>query len=536
MKKMLAAMTAVLMLTGCGTNSAPAEKTEPVTAPPSAVSESTNGNTEAESSSLVSDTILELSLFAPGGTTEISAKLGPDMPVMAELTKKTNVVFNFTTGTKDELNEKFPLMMADPSQITDIVATSITNLNKFGQEGAFIPLNDYMQDYPNIKKHITDNPAVMKEITAADGNIYCIPGLPAHMAGEVWYIRKDWLDQLNLEIPTNLEELKTVLKAFKTEDPNGNGEADEVPLWFASAKDIRKLSWAFGIDNNWFINENNEPEFGPVNPAYRDFIAYMQELYAEELMDREYLTRTGNKRDFFLHGNIGGLVHSFAGATGRYNETAPQVTQDEDFELIAIPPFKTEDGRQIERTGGLPVGSSGFGISMNNKHVEETMKLIDYLMSDEGQVLMNFGVEGLSYDMIDGYPTYREDFFTNGINMDELMATGAQVNFWPYLVDIRYEDQTTGDAYNYAKDLYENNGYIVGAFPNIQFTKEEQKVVDKYKSQMTDYVDEMSTKWISGKEPLDSFDEFVTTLKETMGLNELQTVYNEAYRRYDSIK
>ncbi len=525
MKKIIALILAVLTLfTLIGCNNTTPSQTSGTTAPTATTPDATGKNTWA------SDELLELSFFVPSGDTGVNAAMTMDMPVMKALEEATNIRFAFQTGTPAECNEKFPVMMADPSSITDIVRTSPSNGAKFGKAGAFIALEDYLPNYPNLKKLFLDNEDVRRAITDPEGHIYCLPALPAHIVGKVWYVRQDWLDKLDLEVPTTIEEAEAVLMAFKGADLNNNGEDDEIPYFAVAKEDIDAWSWSFGIDTAWYINDDNVPEFGPSNPAYKDYVEMMARFYKNGLIDQEYLTRGGNRRSYCFDNNIGGMVHSQAGACGRYNETAPETTGDPNFKLLGIAPFIGPSGKIEDRTGGAVIGGNGLCVSLNNKHVDETLKLFDYLYSDEGKILLNFGIEDVTFDWIDGYPTYKKEF-TDTEGMNELKKLGVLSNI-PKVTDIRYEEQTNFETYNTVKDLYENNGWVTGTFPTLMFTDEEQKIVNKHGQSLKDYVAENTAKWISGQQSLDNFDEYFKNLSSSFGLEELTAAYRSAYARY----
>lgn len=99
-----------------------------------------------------------------------------------------------------------------------------TDISRFYSE--FLDLAPYLDQMPNVKKFFEDRPVALK--MAQDGDkIYNIPsdrGKGYRVSATHMFINKTWLDNLGLEVPTTWDELKDVLEAFKTEDPNGNGE------------------------------------------------------------------------------------------------------------------------------------------------------------------------------------------------------------------------------------------------------------------------------------------------------------------------
>src|SRR5690606_15712265 len=108
-------------------------------------------------------------------------------------------------------------------------------VQKFGADGILIDIEELLDEYaPNINKIREEDPFYDSFIRSADGKIYQLAaftdeGFDSHIST---IINKEWLDNLNLSIPTDTEELYNVLKAFKEQDPNGNGQADEIPMSF----------------------------------------------------------------------------------------------------------------------------------------------------------------------------------------------------------------------------------------------------------------------------------------------------------------
>ena len=170
----------------------------------------------------------------------------------------------------------------------------------YGTEGVLIPLEDLIDKYaPNIKKILDENPQVRRMATAPDGHIYSIPWFEdqAHFQyRNTFLLNKTWLDKLGLEVPTTPDELIAVLKAFKEQDPNGNGEADEIPSTFrhnTTTNGYYELFGAFGLADalTGFSVEDKKVVFEPAIPEYKMAIAFLNRLYEEGLLDQESFTQ-----------------------------------------------------------------------------------------------------------------------------------------------------------------------------------------------------------------------------------------------------
>ncbi|GFZ82665.1 hypothetical protein GCM10008018_30640 [Paenibacillus marchantiophytorum] len=143
------------------------------------------------------------------------------------------------------MKAKLPVMIAS-GEYPDIVSGKIDGFNKYGQSGAFIPLNEPIAKWaPNIKKNLIDNPEAKSQTIAFDGNHYSVPMLSAMRTSEGMLVRKDWLDRLGLPMPETIDDWYTMLKAFKEKDANGNGDSnDEVPFSSVGTPDTYYLNFA----------------------------------------------------------------------------------------------------------------------------------------------------------------------------------------------------------------------------------------------------------------------------------------------------
>ena len=179
-----------------------------------------------------------------------------------ELEELTNVHITWQTCTEDGLDEKRNILFASGDYPDVLLSAGITKEEQmmYGEQGVLIPLNDLIDKYSvEFKKLLEEIDWLRPAITAPDGNIYALPQINEayHVTmGQKLWINTTWLEKLNLDMPTTTEEFEEVLKAFKTQDPNGNGVADEIPLSGAIT------GWNTGVEDfllNAFIPAGNEP-------------------------------------------------------------------------------------------------------------------------------------------------------------------------------------------------------------------------------------------------------------------------------------
>ena len=166
---------------------------------------------------------------------------------------------------------------------------------------SFIPLDDLIEQYaPNIQTMFEAYPQTKDINRFSDGQIYSLPHVlpdrPVHLGS--MFINQAWLDKLGLETPTTIDELNEVARAFVTQDPNGNGEQDELGFVFSSVDDAnfgaRVFIGMFGVHDSmdsWLaLDDDKNVIYNPATDGYKAFISWLRYLYEEGLMDREMLT------------------------------------------------------------------------------------------------------------------------------------------------------------------------------------------------------------------------------------------------------
>jgi putative aldouronate transport system substrate-binding protein len=382
-------------------------------------------------------------------------------------------------------------------------------------------------------KFFDENPEMRRGATHSDGKIYFIPFAMDGKAATGWYIRKDWLKKLNLEEPKTVDELYTVLKAFKEQDPNGNGKADEIPF-FQRGKVVTDLYPLFGVRLNWHVNKEGKVVYGQYTPEFKTAVENVAKWYKEGLIDQEIFTRSQNARDYALQENIGGCTHDWFTSTAAFNDLlAPKI---EGFEFAPIIPPADVNGVSWEPGSRDLTATSGWGISVQCKNPEAMIKYMDFWFTEVGSNLANFGIEGEEWTMVDNKQMFTEKMFQGDQSVvQKLWKIGAQVpsgmgykqNYW-------YEEQTLSPRVQEAIRTYIDGGYIIEPFPSIVLTEDEKKIVDKYLPAIQTYIRETEQQWIMGsKDVTTTFDDYMKSLKN-MGMDEVVKVYNDAYQRYMS--
>ena len=520
----LASAVCLTAFSGCGNSASDNSQ--------STVSSETAG--ESESAKEENNENITVSMFLQDSADQA---ISTDLPIIQEITKRTGVNFEFVAApnTEDQFREKFNVTVAS-GDIPDImVSTYREDMMKVAEQGTFAALDDYIDQYaPNLKKILDENPDYIRDIRASDGNIYFMPFIGAVKTFKVWMLRGDWLDKLGLEVPVTLDDWYNVLKAFKEQDPNGNGEADEIPYTTRNTQaGVLAFMEAFGISgfeaNEQFFIEDGQVKYAYTDPRCKEALEFINKLYSEGLIDSEYATNDTNVWLSRLTNEVSGACQDTTARAYSLGTQVRAANADSDAYFVVVAPPKGPDGTQM--TTSQMQAIRGFtAISADSPYIKEIVQLFDYFYSEEGSLLMNFGIEGETYTMENGKPTYTENIANDSQGRSILSMLNIYGHReWAYKQDIGYEDALLDETYvNYRNDMEQ---YIRPTIPALSFTEEEREVINSTYTEIQTYKDEMINKFIMGKEPLDNFDSFVQTLKN-MGIDDVLAVEQAAYDRY----
>lgn len=449
--------------------------------------------------------------------------------MFSEAFKKTNIkAVGTDLGVSTDVNSTFNMMMlSDP--LPDIIHGTKNNLVKYGVEGALVDLDPYIDAYaPNIKKFFEENEWARKGSLAADGKLYYIPHIRYGTPQVGFYIRTDWLDKLGLDVPTTVDEYYNVLKAFREQDPNGNGLKDEVPYFFRN-QSIDGLLQLFDVKYSWYVTEDGKCEYGKAQPEMKRAMTELSRWYSEGLIDQEIYTRGGTAREQLLGNNIGGATHDWFTTTASFNDQLADKIDGFSFDVMAPP--ADINGKVKEDSARKRLSGYGWGISKDNKYIVETIKFFDFWYSEEGIRTFNYGVEGVDYNMVNGEPVYTDKVLKADDGAPTYLRKIGK-NEIGSMSTIESEMQTMNEKARTGFMLYADNNYCEEQFPDLTFTSDEQRIISEKGTAIETFIDEKVQSWLMGNEsPEDNFDSYIATIK-SMGYDELKGAYQSAYDRY----
>ncbi len=335
---------------------------------------------------------------------------------LKEIEEKANIKLEIISTPSSDSLEKRNLMLAG-DDYPDLLLTDWTailtksDIMQFAvKEGIFLPITEYVDKYGNNMKRIFgENPAYREGSTAPDGEIYGFARFSECYHCSAYpkiYLRQDWMDKLNLEMPTNTEELREVLRAFVNEDPNGNGEKDEIGLIGATTWNtpvefaLMGMSFQTVKPDFWLSlgADGESVEFSPSTDAYREGLRYIKSLYDEGLIDPTSFTQ---KEDIMAQTvrtepHVVGMYVCDHAAMG-YDNSDP--VEAENYQILI--PVAGPDGFRRQGQNANEGTITGFEAVITDKcqYPEAAFRLIDEFFYDDDYNMMRFkGKEGLGWE------------------------------------------------------------------------------------------------------------------------------------------
>jgi ABC-type glycerol-3-phosphate transport system substrate-binding protein len=427
------------------------------------------------------------------------------------------------------------------------------DLLRYGGQGIIQPLNQLIDQYaPNIQDAFTETPEIEGIATAPDGNIYGMPQWNDcyHCShGFKMWINEEWLDNLGLEMPTTTEEFRDVLRAFKNDDPNGNGRADEVPLSGSSADSVIPFlmnAFAYNpsplttndVNPTLFMNDG-QADIQANKEGWREGLRYIQSLYDEGLFDDTVFTQNGDA--LIRQGDHAGDVILGAGAGLQMPLTRDQ-EDGRDKNYAAVEPLTGPDGASYA-TYSPPGGGAAFVLTTQATQTEQiqAIRMLNYLYSDEGRLNGQYGPEGEGWlEPEEGdialdesvEPLYRPgdgggaswDALSQYYHTEEFRNSGV--------VDA---DPMTTEGYERrlfeATELYEPHVDEDLVFP-VGETWIDGTVASELATLQTNlgtYIQQSAVQFVTGEKSLDSdWDSYVSEL-DGLGLDRFLEIYQQAY-------
>ena len=567
-KRMLALLMAICMVLGlaaCGSSSESAaaeesaasvsaaeETTEAAEEPAEAAAEEPAAEAETEEAASaveetaepveVPDLVLPLSdgseTFSvwvginPGAMNYITS-LAENMTVM-ELMERTGVNLEFIHFHPDTQTEQFNLVCASgdyPDVMSGVANAYSGGADQGIDDEVFIDHLEYMEEYaPHYYSIISADSELYDAVTTAEGRAVGFYSLyeEARLNDTGYVIRQDYLDDLGLDMPSTYDELHDALSQMK--ESYGTSDALFIPSTGISDAFIA----GYGVGSGMYV-DGDTIKYGPLEEGFKEYLQMMADWYSEDLIYHDF-PYYGEQLNFRDNGLIGdGSVVCFRSETGDMASYAG-FSDNADFLVTAMAPLSEEEGGTVYICDQAPSRADDlrWSITTGCEDPELLMQFIDYMYTDEGSLLCNYGIEGETFDYDENGTPQFSDMINNNPDYDYRTAVYLYVmDNGPFVVDpmrgtasYTQEQLDSWDAWVDADLDYSH------VMPAKVSTKAEDAEYNNIMSDIETFMDEYTVKYVTGELSFDTYEaDFVEQLK-SMNVERAIELYQDAYDYY----
>ena len=532
------AMAVSGMLAGCGNSKEEtAQKTETAQA----------GQTGTEANNEISQGLdhskeIEITMMVA----EASGQTFPiDNAVVEAVKEKFNVSIELLPIPTSDFDTKVSTILASGEMPDVIGGVVIEDVMKFASYGMFLDLSDYKEfapDYFNLI-YAEDRVDETKKFEV-DGDIFGFKKLEYNripVAASI-AIRTDLLEEQNIPAPTTFEEYYAALLKIKEKHPDMYG--------FSSRKGTNYLigSFAYSLGTGgyplyqtakgiYYEPQQDAYVYGPTSEKFVRVVEFLQNAYADGLLDPDYASM--NKDTMFEKLSNGKMMSVYDNNTfvGRvYNPALKEIDENARFDILE--PLADEDGNVRSYRYEKDWSNNNAVISSRVSELERIVEVFNWLYTEEGRMISNFGIEGIDYTVEDGEIITSQELIDANKDASDIAAAvrgqlGAGLDGMAQYIDESLDAQIT-DA------IMVEQGELISKWTKEgkidyyplwpPFTEEETSRVASIESALNNIFDQEIDAFITGKKSMDEWPALVEKL-ESQGTAELEQIYNDAYAR-----
>lgn len=450
-----------------------------------------------------------------------------DFASIAEAEKITNVHIDWKTTAGAAMVENMLIMFAS-GDTTDFISSATDFYagggNQAVADGILLDLSEYVDTYmPNYAQLLSDHPEIKLEVTESDGSYtYIRKILEENFVSIGMAIRQDWLDALNMDVPTTYDQLTEVLAAFYAE----YGCHDTIYLDSEANFGYGFLAYGYGIPG-YRIGDHTESQYYQVDgkvqssliqDGYKDFLKMMADWYAAGYISSDFVSadsrpggdaqtaaiNSGNTGVWKTSINVMGSVDSWLTAEGA------EITA---LDWIGVDGTITNTFADLSHSD-----QQNISIGANCADPELACQWADFWFSDYGMQIWNWGVEGECYEIVDGEVQFLDSLYDNEWGISPSSAIQAYSLASYSLPSMQYADRfslfysdlqaATYDTWNSSSN--DSNAMI--------YTDIAAAYSEEYSAIINDictYSETMILKFITGEADVDAdWDTYVQTLKD----------------------
>ena len=461
----------------------------------------------------------------------------------------TNVHIDFQMVNMMDAATTFTLMIAsgDYCDITNDALNYYDTADQAYEDGIAVDLMEYPDSVPNFMALMEKYPQIRTDLETLEGHILNMPriDMPIGQAAENGLlIRKDWLDELGLDIPNSYDEMHDVLAAFKS----SYNVTDPYVMPYQVLSPWGLMSAGYGIPavadaNNFYVDlKTDKVELATISDAYYDYLCMFRDWYQEGLINPNFVSQASNIPDeSIISTEQTGIWFSDLSYIKNYQELLVSINPNAELALMGDPGVDAQRSGYMEKQFTV-AGSGGFSVSEQCDDVALALSWCDMWYDPALTQFINYGYEGETFDYDEnGEPVLGGIIVNNDLGLPSLkMANGVYLcTSGGFIYDLhKYDLEFTDlqlEAYTKWIITADDPSTVVTAdFPGgAKLTADEADAVTTAMGDINTHVGEMALKFVTGAVELtpESYASYVTDI-EGMRLQEALDAMQEAYDRY----
>ncbi len=545
-----AILSAVSMLGGCQPQE-PAGSSAPVTSPasstPSTAGTADAAGSDGSASTYLSDTLAELHVMCEDSA---SAPLLVDSETIKYVEEYLNVKIILEAVPSASYADKKKVLISTDN-MPDIMKINLSDLRQFAREGMFVNLSENKERLPNFFTVLDQNPDIYK--LSIDGEMFSFPTMRRPSAGDdpngqQPVIRSDLIKEYGLEYPDSFEELYEVLKVFKQNRPGS------IPLTnrkggntSGTQKVLDTMAYPLGSGSKMYYDQDiggGQYVYGPAHENFKEVLRYLNQLYAEGLLDPDYATNTS---DIWKEKMSSGKALMYFDNTGfRMDFEAALKTLEPNATYDVFPTMENSFGQRRNFIFEQHWSNSHYVVASSSENIDLALAYMDWSFGEQGCDILNYGVPGVHFDKINGVPVMKTSVWdafiaagSNGPSYDLQSKLGIGLPaFTPY-VDVGASElmknyMLDGEAAERSEATAAMNRADTGLRRPVYdppLSQEDNERYNQLLSAVENIVVPEFDKYIMGLEPIENYDAVIERAR-TAGAQEMEDIFNRANEAY----
>ncbi len=457
-------------------------------------------------------------------------------PAQQEIFKKTNVKIEFEIGNSD----KRSILLAT-NNLPDVVSIDTSSMREYGPTGIFVNVTDYLNQgkMPNLKKFYDEIPNMKKR--EVDGILWACPMVARNEAANGFgpVLRADLLEKHNIPTPQTFDELLEAMKKLKEIYPDSKPWTGRKGTTNMLKTISYMLGSGYGGNGLYYDYDLQKYVFGPATPEFKAVLGYLNQAYAAGVLDPDFATTTGDTLSAQMSSGQSFLFIDNSGFGQNYTKTLRKTDPEGKLQIIPIPENSFGQRRAILYETVLPGGA--YAVNAKTKDPDTVMSFMDWMYSQEGSDISNYGVEGMSFEYdADGQPHFIQDYIMQFKDAEpstyyavysELGITKLNFSLWAANTMTSFEIEKMVGNWDDLTDEYwkivEADDAYVTPIIDPSLSSEDSERVKDLTADLTTMLEQEYNKYIMGIEPIDNYDKVIAKAIE-MGAEEIANIYNTA--------